>query len=128
MTGVVDAAGRALLAITVSADGLSSGTTVQAWIDTGFTGELTLPIGMIRQFGLVMSGSIDAILADGSSVELETYTIHVDWFGRVRSLEVIANDGPFPLLGVGLLLGRELKVDYTNLTVSLLHAAKVATS
>ena len=39
-------------------------------------------------------------------------------------LEVIGNDGEVPLLGVGLLSGNELRIDYTNLTLSLLPASK----
>ena len=43
----------------------------------------------------------------------------IDWFGAERSLEVIANEGEIPLLGVGLLLGKDLRVDYRNLKLSL---------
>ncbi len=125
MTGIVDAAGRALLAVTIVADHLPQGATVDVWIDTGFTGELVFPLAVINQLGLSKSGSIDAILADGSQIELDTYTCRINWFVGERTLEVIANDGEAPLLGVGLLLGRELRVDYTNLTLSLLPSTKV---
>ena len=63
-------------------------------------------------------------MADGSQIELNTYSCLIDWFGTERSLEVIANEGAIPLLGVGLLLGKELRVDYQNLTVSLEPVAK----
>jgi hypothetical protein len=39
-------------------------------------------------------------------------------------LEVIANAGQTPLLGVGLLLAKELRVDYTNLELTLELKAK----
>ena len=41
------------------------------------------------------------------------------------SLEVIANSGTTPLLGVGLLLAKELVVDYTNLALTLLPKQKI---
>ena len=82
---------------------------------------------MIHQLGLIKSGSIDAILADGSQTELETYSCKIRWFDQERNLEVIANDGQVPLLGVGLLLGKELRIDYTNLSLSLLPASKMTT-
>ena len=65
------------------------------------------------------SGSVDAILADGSEIELVTYTCFVNWFGEERRLEVVANDGDCPLLGVGLLLGLELRVNYCTLELML---------
>ena len=40
-------------------------------------------------------------------------------------LEVIANDGEIPLLGVGLLPGKELRIDYTNLTLSLTPSSRI---
>jgi hypothetical protein len=35
-------------------------------------------------------------------------------------MEVVANDGEHALLGISLLLARELRIDYRNLRVSLL--------
>jgi hypothetical protein len=55
-----------------------------------------------------------AVLADGSQVALETYKCEIDWFGATRYLEVVANDGEYPLLGVGLLLGHDLQISYRS--------------
>lgn len=122
MIGRVDHSGRSLLRVT-----LRSGTTpleVDVWVDTGFTGDLLLPQFVIDEWRFPKSGSVDAILADGSQIELNTYSCVIDWFGAERSLEVIANEGEIPLLGVGLLLGKELRVDYRNLKLSLLPVVK----
>jgi len=124
MTGTVDNSGRAILSVTIVADAFPHGTTVEVWIDTGFTGEIVLPITVIRQLGLIQSGSVDAVLADGSQLQLDTYSCKIQLLSVKRNLEVIANDGDFPLLGVGLLLGRELRIDYTNLMLSLLPSSK----
>jgi hypothetical protein len=62
--------------------------------------------------------------ADGTQVLLKTFHCEIEWFGKFRSLEVIANDGEMPLLGVGLLLAKVLTIDYTNLTLSLMPAPK----
>jgi predicted aspartyl protease len=85
-----------------------------------------LPQGMINQLELIKSGSVDAILADGTPTELDTYSCKIRWFERERHLEVMANEGETPLLGVGLLLGKDLRIDYANLTLSLVPAARVA--
>ncbi len=126
MIGIVDDAGRALIGVTIVADSFPQGKNVDVWIDTGFTGEIVFPNDIIHQLGLIKSGSIDASLADGSQAELDTYSCKIRWFDRERNLEVIANEGEVPLLGVGLLLGKELRIDYTNLTLSLLPAPIMA--
>jgi clan AA aspartic protease len=122
MMGKVDNSGRALLSVELRSSVLSTTEELDVWVDTGFTGDLVLPQVLIDELQLPKSGSVDAILADGSQIELNTYTCVIKWFGVERQLEVIANDGDYPLLGVGLLLGKELRVDYRNLKLSLLPA------
>jgi clan AA aspartic protease len=119
MNGFIDENGRALLKVDVRANPTSDVVTIDVWVDTGFTGDLVLPQHAIDSLGLDRSGSVDAILADGSQIELNTYTCFVNWFGRERRLEVVANEGDYPLLGVGLLLGLELRVNYHTLELTL---------
>ncbi len=112
MNGKVDSAGRALVAITLrsSKDGVPE--KLSTWVDTAFTGELVIPRKTIDRLGLRQSAAVEAHLADGSEVVLETYSCVVDWFGDERAVEVIANNGQLPLLGVGLLSDRKLVIDY----------------
>ncbi len=120
MTGIVDHSGRALVEIELGqALAPNAALVIPAWVDTGFTGELVLPQSMISQIGLVQSGSVSAVLADGSQVTLETFSCVVRWFGEVRSLEVVCNDGDHALLGVGLLLDHILHIDYQTVTLSI---------
>lgn len=113
-----------MLALTILTERIPSGVSVDVWVDTGFTGDLVIPLQLIQQLELTQSGCLDAVLADGSPTELDTYSCKILWFEKERSIEAIANDGETPLLGVGLLLGKELRVDYTNLKVSLEPAQK----
>lgn len=124
MRGVVDNGGRSLLAVRLRSTRDADSVEVEVWIDTGFTGDLVLPQAAIDALGLIQSGSVDAVLADGSQTELRTYSCLIQWFGSERNLEVIANDGDYPLLGVGLLLGLELRIDYRNLKLHLGPAAE----
>ncbi len=101
MTGVVDGSGRALLRVRLRHPTSNVETEVDAWVDTGFTGELVVPQSQIAAIGLPLGPSIRAGLADGSEVELETYTCQLEWFGAWQSIEIIANTGQYPLLGVG---------------------------
>lgn len=124
MKGTVDHSGRALISVALRKSGTSAPMPITVWIDTGFTGELVLPAAVIESLDLEASGTVDAILADGSQIELSTYSCLIDWFGQTKSLEIIANDGECPLLGVGLLLGLELRIDYRNLRLELTPASK----
>ena len=119
MNGVIDESGRALLTVEVLSETASEVAAVQVWVDTGFTGDLVLSHKVIASLGLVRSGSVDAILADGSQIELDTFTCYVRWFGQDRRLEVVANEGDCPLLGVGMLLGLELRANYFTLELAL---------
>jgi hypothetical protein len=62
---------------------------------------------------------IEAILADGSKVTLPTFLCYIEWFGDIIPLEVVANDGYYPLLGTGLLENRVLHIDYVHKQLTL---------
>ena len=119
MTGVVDDFGRALLRLLIRHPAGMPETELDVWIDTGFTGELVLPQQHVAALGLPLGLGIDATLADGSKVQLDAYICLLDWFGEWKRVEVIANQGRFPLLGVGLLLDRKLHIDYGAKTLSI---------
>ena len=118
MIGKVDQRGRALLDVQVSNSLNGQYSVVTTWIDTAFDGHLVLSLESIQELGLESLVETEAILADGSRVTLETFVCFVDWFGKRMPLQVIANDGRFPLLGTGLLEQRVLHVDYRMKTAN----------
>ena len=119
MNGTVDGFGRALVTLSIRPAADAQSISVSAWIDTAFNGELVLPRHLIDQAGLEQTAGIEAKLADGKAVLLETFGCWLNWFNEERPVEVIANDGKFPLLGIGLLVGRRLVIDYGQLTVTI---------
>ena len=119
MNGHVDELGRALVTVSVLGSPTARARSIQAWIDTGFNGDLVLPQAQIDDLGLSHSGTVKAVLADGSQVTLKTYTCLIDWFGEQRTLEVVANEGEFPLLGIGLLFGHDLHISYRSGDVTI---------
>jgi len=114
MNGHVDSNGRALITVSVRPSDTTAAREIRAWIDTGFNGDLVLPKQQVDDLALPQSGTVKAILADGSEVALKTYVCLIDWLGEERHLEVVANDGQYPLLGVGLLLGFDLHISYRS--------------
>jgi clan AA aspartic protease len=117
--GIVDEHNRALLEI--AASGKLSGPYVPttAWIDTAFDGHLVFSESLIESLDLETLAETEAILADGSKVVLETFLCYVDWFRQQVPLQVIANEGKFPLLGTGLLQHRVLHIDYAQKSLTL---------
>lgn len=73
MNGFVDDSLRALISVPVAATSSGDRTELAVWIDTAFNGGLVLPRKSIESLGLVKESSAEAILADGKTVELETY-------------------------------------------------------
>ncbi len=119
MIGRVDSSGRALMDVPISHTQDGEYTEVTTWIDTAFDGHLVLSLGRIQELKLHSLAETEAILADGSRVTLETFLCYVDWFGNRQPLQVIANEGRYPLLGTGLLDQRVLHVDYQKKTVAI---------
>jgi len=82
---------------------------VEAVIDSGYTGALTLPPAMIAILGLRWRSVERATLADGSTCVFSVYVGKVLWDGQVRSILVDEADAD-PLIGMRLLRGHELKM------------------
>jgi clan AA aspartic protease len=91
-------------------DGTSGRTDVEAVIDTGFDGELTLHEETIRRLGYPYSGTASGTLADGSEVQFDYHEGVVLWHGVEHPVAVIAAAGQ-PLIGMALLRGSRLTVD-----------------
>lgn len=99
---------EARIQLTVSGPA-GANATVDAVIDTGFTGDLTLPESLIRQLGLSWLINHEVILGDGSARLIDVYSASVQWDGRARGVAVDeANTDP--LVGMGLLTGFELRM------------------
>ena len=86
------------------------GREVEAIIDTGFTGYLTLPTALIRRLNLSWKGRSQALIADDSLHVFDEYIGTVLWNGQDRTVEVAAADTT-PLVGMGLLRRHSLRVD-----------------
>src|SRR5581483_4920953 len=81
---------------------------VEALLDTGFTGSLTLPPALIANLGLPWVSREDAILANGTVEQFAIYAATVIWDGLARPILVEAIDAT-PLLGMTLLIGHDLR-------------------
>ena len=112
MNGVVDEFGRAFVPVQLKHRTSGKFVTVHAWIDTGFTGDLLLPTAIVGQLALPLANLIQAELGDGTKTAMPSYECTIDWFGAAVEIELLAAEIEFPLLGVALLEGHQLSIDY----------------
>jgi clan AA aspartic protease len=82
---------------------------IEAVIDTGFTGTLTLPPSMVKKLKLPWDNVRRGTLADGSECLFEIYRATVIWDRHTRGILVSQADAD-PLVGMELLDGYELKM------------------
>ena len=106
MTGIVNANGEAMLRVVVG-DLATQRIVIDALIDTGYTGNLTLPPSTIAALNLPWRGSEEGVLGDGSTQMFDVYSATIIWDGGFRTIKVNESDTD-PLLGVGLLYGYEV--------------------
>ena len=86
---------------------------IDAVIDTGFNGFLTLPASFIQELGLVWRRRGRAMLADGSESLFDIYEATITWDGRPRRIAVDEVNSD-PLIGMSLLYGYELTVQVVD--------------
>ncbi len=108
ITGVVTANREATIRLVVVSAAGSQGE-IEAIIDTGFTGFLTLPPPIIASLGMVWVCRQQGILADGSVRPFDVYAATLVWDGRLRTVETEATDAA-PLVGMGLIYGHDLRI------------------
>lgn len=82
---------------------------VQAVVDTGYTGSLSLSPSLIAELGLQWRSMGCGLLADGSEMLFDVYEAVLDWDGK-RVIVLVAEADADPLIGMRLLRGHELKV------------------
>jgi clan AA aspartic protease len=86
---------------------------VDAVIDTGFNGFLTLPPTLITALGLTRRSRGRALLANGSEELFDIYGVTVLWDGQQRYVEADAVDTT-PLVGMSLLDGYDLHIQVAD--------------
>lgn len=106
ITGVVTAYREAVIRLNVR--GLSGEEKeIEAVIDTGFDGYLTLPSVVVAALGLTWRSRGRALPADGSESVFDIFEGNVVWDGEARRILIDISDTE-PLVGMGMLMGYEL--------------------
>jgi len=108
ITGSVTAKYEAVVRLQVhDAKGTTHG--VDAVLDTGFDGALTLPTSLIALLGLRWRSRGKAILGNATVEMFDVHTATVVWDGAPKVILVHAIESA-PLLGTALLIGHDLRI------------------
>lgn len=83
---------------------------VDAVIDTGYNGFLTLPPVLVEELGLTLQSEGWATLANGMVETFDVYGVTLLWDGQPRYVDADAV-GPTPLAGMHLLDWHNLNID-----------------
>jgi clan AA aspartic protease len=121
MQGRVNQSCEAMLSIAVR----NNATTqmIDAVIDTGFSGFLTLPSDAISTLELNWQGRDIATLGDGTSCTFEVYIGLVIWDGQYREIYINESE-TVPLIGMRLLRGYDLRIQAIEGGIVTIEALK----
>lgn len=108
ITGLVNTNREATIRLVVRGPG-GQESEVEAIIDTGFDGFLTLPPAFATALGLRRLSRGPATLADGQETLFNIYGSAVIWDGTLLYTETDAIEAP-PLVGMSLLYGYDLSI------------------
>ncbi len=82
---------------------------IEAVVDTGYNGYITLPPGLVAELGLTLQSEGWAMLANGSVETFDIYGVTMLWGGQPRHVDADAV-GPTPLAGMLLLDRHDLSI------------------
>lgn len=97
---------------------------IDAVIDTGFTGFLTLPLLTLSSLNLQAYRREAGTLGDGSTCVFDVYRGSVFWDGKLQQIDINASETA-PLLGMSLLYGYRMQIDTVEggiVTIQLLDS------
>ncbi len=110
MQGYVNQNYEATILVVIFSFNKTKSKPINAIIDTGFSGFLSLPNKTINELGLSWSYRDRGTLGDGSEVIFDIYNSQVIWNGQVQDIEVNSAETE-PLIGMSLLRGFSLNID-----------------
>ena len=116
--GYIDEARQPRVAITVH--GARGELTLDAVIDTGFDGDLCLPVPVAIELGLELYGAQRVQLADGSIRSELVFIGKAGFAGKPpQEVEILLTEAGDALIGVGFLADWRLEIDFPKKTVRL---------
>lgn len=102
--------------------------TIEAVVDSGFDGWLSLPPALVADLSFRWKGYGVGMLADGGESRFDVFNATIQWHGRPRRISIYAI-GAVPLIGMALLKGSEFNMQVRSrgkVTIKPLHRRRNA--
>jgi clan AA aspartic protease len=99
-------------------------STLDAVVDTGFSGGLCISIHAIDKVDLTFSHFDEYELGDGSIVEQHVYEGEIIFDNQKMLIDVLVSVSEDTLIGAALLANKKLEIDYTNKSVRIRNSRK----
>ena len=110
LQGTIDPLGQIRVPIElIAADG--AGSTLEALLDTGFTGSLGIREELVRMLGWQPHGYVEASLASGSAA-LSLFLGEVVFDGRRQRIRAVTITSDDVIVGLSLLREKRLLADF----------------
>ncbi len=110
--GVVNASHEAVVTLSLQGpDGQAQ--DIEAVVDTGYSGFLTLPTTLVAELGLPFAYIGWAFLANDDEVAFDVHDVTVIWDGQPRHIKADAT-GSTPLVGMLMLDSHDLNIEVVN--------------
>jgi clan AA aspartic protease len=113
ITGFVSAEGEPIVVLEVA------GRYWDAVVDTGFNGDLELPVALKRKLRSRFVGQMTSLLAGNQRIDQDTYQVDFPFDGQIMLAEATFVAGRQILLGTRLLKAYRLEIDFPNGTLRL---------
>lgn len=110
LSGSIDARGHPRVKVVLR--GPFGHSQVDAIVDTGFNGALSVPEQNVARLGLRKRTVRLTRFADGTLRTVPVYHIEIEWVDGATFAEALESNLPDVLIGAGLLRGHQLMVDY----------------
>ena len=110
--GSIDQYGHPLIEVEVG--GIRGTTKVFALVDSGFDGELCLPMEIAVPLGLELSGIETIQLADGSTRRQLLFIGFIRWEEASRTARILLTEADEAMVGTELMTDRCLTIDFRS--------------
>jgi len=118
MIGFFDESGHPKIEIRVI--GEREDVAITPTIDTGFDGQLCLPVEIAIQLGLELVSRVSVELANGSRQKTLVFSGTIEMGNQEVGAEIILTESDDPLIGTGLLKNMVLNIDFGERKVEIL--------
>ena len=118
--GTVNDAYEAVVALSLQGPA-GQAQDIEAVIDTGYSGFLTLPTALVMELGLPFAYIGRALLANDDEVTFDVHDVTILWDGRPRHIRADAT-GSTPLVGMLLLNRHSLNIEVERGGRGVIHA------